>query len=615
MAFHRPHLVTLDVQPGVAPSNKPPVRIFLGTEAGQHRAERVFIYAIECVRDPARAYEIHLMKDLPGFVRLGWRTGFTNYRFAVPDLAGRQGRAIYNDVDQIYTADPAELFDLDLNGHGYLALSAKETSVMLIDCARMAERWNMKVARRRTIRHLLAKAAAEPGLWGPLDPAWNARDLEYVEGHSKLLHFTAMHTQPWQPFPKRYSYHRHPLAEIWQRLEDAADAEGYPPLTRARPHSQFAETAGADKAPAPTVWLLLGHRIGDNAQVLALGDALGWSSELKQLRHNWLHWLPNFLLGATTITMDRHRSSPLVPPWPDFVVECGKRSAPVARWIKERSNGRTRLVALGRPWAPLPPFDLVVTTAQFRWHLDRPNLLHNIAPLHGATAQRLRDAATGWAPRLAHLPRPWFALLVGGNSAPYRLDVETARRLGREASAKAAAGGSLLVTTSARTPPQAGEALFAAVTCPAYLYGWERNAGDNPYLAYLALADSLIVTCDSASMIAEACATGKAVALVDLPRRDNLPAKLVNLVERYLQRQESQLSYRGTPRQQGWLARLHDRLIEGGLFSPPRELTELHRALAARGLLHRFGEAPPPAPADRLDDVERAIVRVSGLIA
>jgi uncharacterized protein len=600
MAIHRPQKVTLDVQPGVAPSNKPPVRIFVGTEDGQYRAERVFIYAIERVRDPARAYEIHLMKDLPGFFRLGWRTGFTNYRFAVPDLAGRQGRAIYNDVDQIYTADPAELFDLDMNGHGYLALSVEETSVMLIDCARMAERWNLTTARRRTIRHLLAKAAAEPGLWGPLDPAWNARDLEYVEGRSKLLHFTAMHTQPWQPFPRRYSYHQHPLAEIWQRLEHAADAEGYPPLVHTRPSAR----TGVDNEAAPTVWLLLDHRVGDNVQVLSLGDALGWPCELKRLRHNWLHWLPNLLLGATDITLDRRRSSPLVPPWPDVVVECGKRSAPVARWIKQRSHGRTRLVALGRPWAQLHLFDLVITTPQYRWPLERPNLLHNVAPPHGATAERLEQATTRWAPRLANLPRPWFALLVGGDSAPYRLDVATAHRLGQDASAMvAAAGGSLLVTTSARTDSRAGEALFAAVTCPCHLYRWDRTARDNPYLAYLALADSLIVTGDSASMIAEACDTGKPVALVDLPRRDNLPARLVNALERYLQRQESQLSYRGTPKQQGWLARLHDRLIEWGVFSPPR------------GLVHRFGEAPSRTPMAPLEDMERALARVRGLVA
>ncbi len=56
--------VVLGVRTGVAPSEKPAVRIFVGTEPAQYRAERVFIWSIEQVRDPARVYELYLMKDL-----------------------------------------------------------------------------------------------------------------------------------------------------------------------------------------------------------------------------------------------------------------------------------------------------------------------------------------------------------------------------------------------------------------------------------------------------------------------------------------------------------------------------------------------------------------------
>ena len=88
----QPDLVVLGVEPGHAPSPLPPVRIFLGTEEGQYRAERVFVWSILQVRDPARVYEIHLMKNVAGFDRRGWRTGFTCYRFAIPDFAGGRAR-------------------------------------------------------------------------------------------------------------------------------------------------------------------------------------------------------------------------------------------------------------------------------------------------------------------------------------------------------------------------------------------------------------------------------------------------------------------------------------------------------------------------------------------
>ena len=43
-----------------------------------------------------------------------------------------------------------------------------------------------------------------------------------------------------------------------------------------------------------------------------------------------------------------------------------------------------------------------------------------------------------------------------------------------------------------------------------------NGAGDNPYFGYLGLADAIVVTGDSVSMVSEACATGKPVYVFDL---------------------------------------------------------------------------------------------------
>ncbi len=230
------------------------MRIFLGTEEGQYRAERVFVWSIMQARDPARVYEIHLMKNVTGFDRRGWRTGFTCYRFAIPDFAGRTGKAIYNDVDQIYLDDPALLFDLPIDGHGYLAIDARDTSVMLIECERMLSWWNRAAASAHGAKGpLTRKPAEEPGLWGQLDPHWNARDLEYVEGRTRCLHYTALHQQPWNPFPEAYSYHHNPLAYIWHDLERSADAAGFEIFTRDQPSPGFAAILGSNQPAATAV--------------------------------------------------------------------------------------------------------------------------------------------------------------------------------------------------------------------------------------------------------------------------------------------------------------------------------------------------------------------------
>ena len=243
----RAERVLLPARGASAGGERPPVRIFVGTESGQHRAERVFVWSIEQVRDPARAVEIFLMRDLKGFDRRRWLTGFTNYRFAIPELTGGAGRAIYNDVDQIYLRDPAQLFDLDMNGRGFLSIRQTDTSVMLIDCARMAQVWTPELVRSERRKRIEERSADQ---WGPLAPEWNARDEEHVPGRTGVLHFTTIHTQPWQPFPERFVYQHNPVGEVWLELERSANQAGYQIFGAEQPSDGWRELlARLAKAP------------------------------------------------------------------------------------------------------------------------------------------------------------------------------------------------------------------------------------------------------------------------------------------------------------------------------------------------------------------------------
>jgi uncharacterized protein len=234
-----PDLVVLPVRDGCTPCGKPPVRIWLGTETAQYKAERVFVWSIEQVRDPTRVYEIYLMKHLFGFRSRFWLTGFTNYRFAIPHFAGHSGRAIYNDVDQVYLQDPADLFDLDMGDHGYLAVDAGDISVALFDCEQMSRIWTLKDAQTGRKNTLLARAKGAPGLWGKLAGGWNARDREYSRGACGVLHFTALHRQPWHPFPQLFVYQPNEAADVWSDLEQSANAAGFQVFSAEEPSQAF----------------------------------------------------------------------------------------------------------------------------------------------------------------------------------------------------------------------------------------------------------------------------------------------------------------------------------------------------------------------------------------
>jgi len=261
--------------------------------------------------------------------------------------------------------------------------------------------------------------------------------------------------------------------------------------------------------------VLTGHKAGDNTQVLALAKALGWAFEVKQFRYRRYELLSNRLLGVTLAGIDAAASSPLAPPWPQLVITAGRRNEPVARWIRKQAGGRTRLVHIGRPWAALDEFDLIVTTPQY-FLPERDNILHNQLPLHAVTGERLAAAAAQWREPFAALPRPWVAVLLGGDSGPFVFTPEKGERLGRLANAMArAAGGSLLVSDSARTPRVFFDAFASRISVPAHVYRWGMDPQRNPYLGYLALADSLVVTGESMSMLAEAAATRSPLYIFD----------------------------------------------------------------------------------------------------
>ena len=266
----------------------------------------------------------------------------------------------------------------------------------------------------------------------------------------------------------------------------------------------------------PKVWLIMGYRAGESAQILALAEALDWPFEIKRLKYHTYDFLPGFARIDTLMGINRDQSSPLVAPWPDLVISAGMRNEPICRWIKKQSGGNTKLVHLGRPWARLKHFDLIVTTPQYRLP-PHPKIMQNTITMHRVSDKLLQAAASAWATRLMPLPQPYIAVIIGGNSGPYTFGCHAAKRLARQACEMAQSlGGSLLVSTSARTPAASIESFSSTVKCPMQLYRWTPDDTDNPYYSYLALAESIIVTGDSIAMLSESCATGKPVYIFDL---------------------------------------------------------------------------------------------------
>ena len=349
----------------------------------------------------------------------------------------------------------------------------------------------------------------------------------------------------------------------------------------------------------PLVWAFLSYRAGESQQILGLAEAAAarFGGELRILKPVWTQraGLTGLLRRVDLDGIDRETQASLGARSPDLFVTAGLRNEPVARWIARRSRGFTATVLLGRTWAPPDAFDLVVTTPQYRLSAH-PRVLENAGTIHRLTAERLIEERGRWAERYAALPRPRLGVLVGGDSGPFHLGPRNAARLAARAR-DLVAGGSILGTTSSRTPPTATRVLADALP-HADLWQWNAHE-ENPYFGILAWADALLVTGDSIAMVSEAVATGKAVRIFDLGGMQGPDSGV----------RDATL---GT--------RAYAMLMRHGHPRLSRDLTPAHDALIARGqaawddvALPGILEDGPGSPVTT--DVDAALLRIEELLA
>ena len=265
------------------------------------------------------------------------------------------------------------------------------------------------------------------------------------------------------------------------------------------------------------VWVLDDPLDRGSDQAIGVAERLGVPHLRVPLAWSW---------SARTTGLSRHGSlrGLLGPGWPfsapqgpALAISASRRSESVALWLREGFG--TRLVHCGLPRWRGRLFDLLVLPQHLRAR-EAPNTIQVLGRPHRLSPLVLSQARVSWAGRLSHLPRPLITLLVGGGGNGGAMRPASAQALARQvARIAAAAGGSVLATTSPRTGEAATRALADGLAPSMHvLYRW-GEPGENPYAAMIALADVTIVTGDSTTMISEACGGEAPVFIASLGER------------------------------------------------------------------------------------------------
>jgi len=260
-------------------------------------------------------------------------------------------------------------------------------------------------------------------------------------------------------------------------------------------------------------WVITEGLAGLRAQALGLAEAAGLSPDMRVLQPaapwKWIaaKFWPNPLAAV---------AEAVKAPLPSLAIGCGGMAGAVLAALRRQTgqNRSMRVVQVQNPRIDISRFDLII--ANHHDELTGPNVFVSRTALHRVTPARLAAEADVWRDRLAPYRRPLVAVLLGGSNGRFRLDRDAGAKLAADLATMADRDKvGVVVTPSRRTDPAVTNLIRSALA-PSGGWVWDFT-GENPYFGMLALADLIVVTQDSVSMISEAVATSTPVMFAALP--------------------------------------------------------------------------------------------------
>lgn len=280
------------------------------------------------------------------------------------------------------------------------------------------------------------------------------------------------------------------------------------------------------------IWVISDGRRGIENQALGLAEAIG---RLRPVE------IERFVLesGATfkkappkmqfTMRKDPAKYG-LFGDMPDLAIGCGRQAIAALMAVKKKGGDKTFTTYIQDPRIEPEHFDLVIAPEHDDIRAD--NVVTMIGAPNRINNTELITSVLAFNDPLVSIPMPRVAMLIGGDSKTHTLSEAVHAKHLKAARDVLASGRGLLVTVSRRTPDWALRDYqdLAAGESDMWLYD---GSGDNPYVAFLGGADTILVTEDSTNMLTDACTAGKSVLTLPM---DGNPGKFQKLYDSLAER-------------------------------------------------------------------------------
>lgn len=267
------------------------------------------------------------------------------------------------------------------------------------------------------------------------------------------------------------------------------------------------------------IWILSDGRPGTVSQSIALAEEIGFEYKIITLEYSFLAKLPNCALSNSLLRLNKISRQKFnnLDYLPSLVISAGRKCAPIALFLKKKSENKTKIIQIMKPDLNFNKFDFLILPKHDEVNEQQfPNLITTIGSLSNVNEKHIeleREKFTNW---FSEIKKPKIAVLLGGSSNKTKFEKDSAIKLAKISSKLAEEMNAiLLVLNSRRTSEELTKAFRSNLECDFKFYDWRELKDENPYMAILGYADFFIITGDSISMISECCSTGKPVYIFD----------------------------------------------------------------------------------------------------
>lgn len=186
---------------------------------------------------------------------------------------------------------------------------------------------------------------------------------------------------------------------------------------------------------------------------------------------------------------------------PDIWIANGRRSIPYSLFVK-RNFPKTLTIQIQNPKIKSSNFDFVVAPQHDCVNGD--NVFETLGGLVYYSPKQIKDAKSEF-PQYANEKREKVLVILGGNSKTHIFQIERANQIIEQLKALHNNNRIFWISTSRRTPSEVA-AIFRkfAQENNHVIFQNEAKDGKNPYLAWLSMANYVLITEDSANMLSDA---------------------------------------------------------------------------------------------------------------